>query len=51
MSQERTATAAASSGGPIRTAATDFGELVVVVVAVTAALLVHLAVFAFMASH
>ncbi len=51
MPQDRPSSSAPSAGGPIRPAAAEFGELVIAVIAVTAALLLDLAIFAFMSSH
>jgi hypothetical protein len=51
MPQDQNSAAAPSAGGPIRPAAAEIGELVIAVIAVTAALLVDLAIFAFMSSH
>ena len=41
----------ARSGAPVVSRSPELGDLVVIVIAVTAALLLDLAIYAFMASH
>jgi hypothetical protein len=51
MARRQALRTAHSSGDPTASRRADAGDLVIVVIAVTAALLLDLAIFAFLASH